>query len=292
MLFRLLHKLVKIDGDALNFVMLGDWGGQSDPPYYTTTEKKVATSMGAKAKEINSQFTVTLGDNFYDGGVESEDDPRFQTTFENIFTASSLQKRWYAVCGNHDHHGNISAQIAYTKKSSRWYMPDLYYTDDDIPHKSLKYLYGPFDPTESHGGFNTVSITDKTMVVTFFDNDECIHSKITSKTMVCAVRKPRSLCGPQSSKESEDEWTWIEDTLSKSTADGILVHGHYPVWSVAEHGPTQVLVDRLRPMLMKYNATAYFCGHDHDIQHIKEDGSNVNYFVSGAGSSYRLLYST
>lgn len=45
------------------------------------------------------------------------------------------------------------------------------FRQDDIPHKSLKYLYGPFDPTESHGGFNTVSITDKTMVVTFFDSD-------------------------------------------------------------------------------------------------------------------------
>lgn len=28
---------------------------------------------------------------------------------------------------------------------------------------------------------------------------------------------------------------------------------------------------------------SYFCGHDHNIQHIKEDGSNVNYFVTGAG---------
>ena len=77
-------ELVKIDGDTLNFVMLGDWGGQTDPPYYTTTEKKVAASMGAKAQEINSQFTVSLGDNFYDGGVKSEDDPRFQTTFEVV----------------------------------------------------------------------------------------------------------------------------------------------------------------------------------------------------------------
>lgn len=34
--------------------------------------------------------------------------------------------------------------------------------------------------------------------------------------------------GPQSSKDSEAEWTWIEDTLSKSTADWVLVHGHYP----------------------------------------------------------------
>ena len=27
----------------------------------------------------------------------------------------------------------------------------------------------------------------------------------------------------------------------------------------------------------------YFCGHDHDIQHIREQNDTVNYFVSGAG---------
>lgn len=27
----------------------------------------------------------------------------------------------------------------------------------------------------------------------------------------------------------------------------------------------------------------YFSGHDHDMQHLKEDNSTVNYFVSGAG---------
>lgn len=32
-----------------------------------------------------------------------------------------------------------------------------------------------------------------------------------------------------------------------------------------------------------YSLYRYFCGHDHDIQHIKEQNDTVNYFVSGAG---------
>ena len=33
---------------------------------------------------------------------------------------------------------------------------------------------------------------------------------------------------------------------------------------------------------MKYNVTAYFCGHDHNAQHIRENDSSVEYFVTGA----------
>ena len=65
---------------------------------------------------------------------------------------------------------------------------------------------------------------------------------------------------------SDQQWTWIEDTLRSSTAHYLLVGGHYPVWSVAEHGPTQCLVDRLKPLLEKYHVTAYISGHDHNLQ--------------------------
>ncbi len=50
------------------------------------------------------------------------------------------------------------------------------------------------------------------------------------------------------------------------SAPYLLVGGHFPVYSVAEHGPTQCLVDRLRPLLHQYHATVYVCGHDHNLQ--------------------------
>ena len=68
--------------ETLNFMVVGDWGGQILPPYYTTAEKDVAASMGATAAASGSQFTIGLGDNFYMLGVTSVDDQRFQSTFE------------------------------------------------------------------------------------------------------------------------------------------------------------------------------------------------------------------
>ena len=56
---------------------------------------------------------------------------------------------------------------------------------------------------------------------------------------------------------------------------------HHTVWSVGHHGPTDILVEKLNPMLVKYKVAAYFSGHDHDMQHIND--SNVQYFLSGAG---------
>jgi len=45
---------------------------------------------------------------------------------------------------------------------------------------------------------------------------------------------------------SDRHWAWLEETLRKaaSTADYIIVAGHYPVWSVGGHGPIDALVVR------------------------------------------------
>ena len=34
----------------------------------------------------------------------------------------------------------------------------------------------------------------------------------------------------------DEQWAWINSTLHSSTADWLIVSGHYPVWSIAEHG--------------------------------------------------------
>jgi hypothetical protein len=88
---------------------------------------------------------------------------------------------------------------------------------------------------------------------------------------------------------ASSQWTWIEDQMKASTADFLLVAGHYPVYSPGEHGPTSTLVSQLKPLLEKYNAH-YFCGHDHILAHMQEPSSKVNYILSGMGVGKRTEY--
>ena len=69
---------------VLNFMAVGDFGGQNDSPYYTAGEASVAIQMGNTAEQMGSQFTIALGDNFYDYGVKDVNDARFRETFEVV----------------------------------------------------------------------------------------------------------------------------------------------------------------------------------------------------------------
>ena len=81
----------------------------------------------ADLKEV--KFVIGLGDNFYYEGVKAVNDPRFNTTFEHVYTNPTLKTAtWYMIAGNHDHASNVSAQIAYTKISPRWHFPDFFYS--------------------------------------------------------------------------------------------------------------------------------------------------------------------
>lgn len=71
--------------------------------------------------------------------------------------------------------------------------------------------------------------------------------------------------------KASTQWDWIEAQMKASTADYLLVVGHYPVYSVCEHGNTQTLISHLRPLLIQYNAH-YLMGHDHCMEHLIETG--------------------
>lgn len=51
--------------------------------------------MGDVGKKLGIDFVISTGDNFYDNGLKSVNDPAFQRSFTNIYTAKSLQKPWY-----------------------------------------------------------------------------------------------------------------------------------------------------------------------------------------------------
>uniref|UniRef100_A0A8C5JQX9 Acid phosphatase 5, tartrate resistant n=1 Tax=Junco hyemalis TaxID=40217 RepID=A0A8C5JQX9_JUNHY len=112
-------------GGALSFLALGDWGGLPEPPFVTPRQVATAAAMGRAAAELGGDFVLALGDNFYYEGVKDEWDPRFQDTFERVFVSPGLRGvPWFVMAGNHDHAGNVTAQLRYSRHSPRWYGRD------------------------------------------------------------------------------------------------------------------------------------------------------------------------
>ncbi|XP_078620698.1 tartrate-resistant acid phosphatase type 5-like [Branchiostoma floridae x Branchiostoma japonicum] len=245
------------DQASLRFMVLGDWGGLPAYPYRTGVEKDVAARMGKVAETMDYKFVLGLGDNFYFDGVQNEFDKRFQETFEDVFTAKSLDIPWYFIAGNHDHNGNVTAQIAYTKRankrSNKWNFPSLYY--------SLNYTVP---------GTNTTVTIIQYDSITLCGNTDDFEGGL--------------LGGPENLQVATTQLEWLEQQLKATKSDYVIVTAHYPVWSAAEHGPTKCLVQQVKPLLERYGVTAYFSGHDHNLQHLKEDNSDVEYFVIGCAN--------
>lgn len=226
---------------SLSFVVVGDWGGSPVFPYTLPGQVAAAKGMGTVAEQIGSSFTLALGDNFYSSGVQDVDSSRFEKTWDTVYSASSLQNKWYVIAGNHDHKGNVSAQIEFTKEdpSKRWTFPSPYHA-------------------HSFKGTDGVTVD----IILIDTVDLCSMSAVQDE----GAEGYFAPLAPKPKADASTQWTWIESQLSKSTADFVLVGGHYPVFSVCEHGPTQTLIDHLEPLLVKYGAH-YLSGHDHCFNH-------------------------
>ena len=185
------------------------------------------------------------------------EDKRFKQTFEDVFSGDHLKSENFfrVVAGNHDHYGNCSAEIAYSDVSSRWHFPNYYYDfQETIGNRSVHFVM-----------LDTVLLSG--------DSKDPITGEDLTGSMYT---------GPSSQILADEQWSWINNTLKDSDADFLIVAGHFPVWSICEHGPTSILVDRLKPMLEQYRVSAYLAGHDHCAQHIDE-GKGVSYHGIGAG---------
>jgi tartrate-resistant acid phosphatase type 5 len=115
---------------SFNFMSIGDWGCVPIGGWHKQDQLTVAQEFTRKARELNPQFILNTGDNFYYCGVHNLSDPYFNTTFEDVYNDSSLMVKWFGCLGNHDYGYPLSAdsQILYTYfNSSRWMIPNRYY---------------------------------------------------------------------------------------------------------------------------------------------------------------------
>jgi len=233
------------DAQTLNFVLIGDWGRLG-----RDNQTDVARQMGETAAAIGSRFTVSMGDNFYENGVASVDDPQWQASFETIYTAPSLQTPWKIILGNHDYRGNVQAQLDYSHISKRWQLPARYYQE-------------------------TVPLPDGATADFFYlDTSPFIRAYIGTRTNITG-------------QDTDAQLQWLDAALGKSTADWKIVIGHHPIYTALAPEPgydhdQPDLIARLDPILRAHNIHIYINGHDHNLQVVKVNG--ITYVTNGAGS--------
>jgi len=112
---------------------------------------------------------------------------------------------------------------------------------------------------------------------------EIINIPQTSATAQFVFYDTQVFVDQYGTSTSQTQLQWIKQTLATSTADWLFVIGHYPIWAVGGKGPTPLLEEYLQPMLREYQVDAYICGHVHNIEHLKDNTTNLDYFISGAG---------
>jgi tartrate-resistant acid phosphatase type 5 len=239
----------KTFGNAFNFIIISDWGWSG-----YRYQQEVAYQMAKTADSVGAKFIATCGDNFQTNVVASINDPLWISNFENVYKGLSLQADWYPVLGNHDYKGSPQAEIDYSKISSRWRLTDHYYTftkkvNDSI---SVRFIF-----------------LDTSPLVTEYRNRPGEYPEL--------VRQ-----------DTAKEIKWLTGVLENSKEEWKLVFGHHPVYSASrKHGNTQEMIDCIKPLLEKYHAQLYFCGHDHDFQLLREINGKVDYIVTGTGGDPR-----
>ncbi|KQM98274.1 metallophosphoesterase [Sphingomonas sp. Leaf25] len=230
-----------------SFAVLGDWGRD------TPEQHHVAAAMGRAAAAARSDFVLAIGDNFYSDGVESVDDPLWQSVFEGVYTHPALQVPWYALLGNHDYRGNPQAQVDYAATSKRWRMPARYYR--------------VADPALARADVELLAIDTSPFVERYRSNDGVIGSNTRSQ-------------------DTDAQLAWLDATLAGSRAKWKVVTGHHPIRSGGSgHGDQPEIIARVLPILKRHGVQAYIAGHDHDLQHIRRDG--IDMIQCGGGMEAR-----
>lgn len=245
------------DANTLRFLVIGDWGKllayKSDAagvkrPSTTAGagQLAVARAMARWAGEHRPAFVLSVGDNFYETGVKSVDDPRWKLTFEDVYAAASLQVPWYVALGNHDHYGNFRAQLDYTSRSNRWRMPARHY-----------------------------SFTEK--------SGSGVSAEVFVLDTEAFARSRKKKTGPDAEFAAE-QLDWLEKALGASKADWKIVVGHHPLRTGGERRLTREHdLDKVLPAIFRRHGVAvYLCGHEHDAQHLQESGVHCLLVGNGA----------
>lgn len=235
----------------LNFYMANDLGRNG---YYD--QKPIAELMGEMADVLSPECVFAAGDVHHFEGVRSVNDPLWMTNYELVYSHPELMIAWYPILGNHEYRGNTQAVLDYSTVSRRWEMPARYYTE------------------------------------TFSDDGLTVRFVLIDTAPIIDKYRTETDTYPDACKQDRDrQLAWLDSVLTAANEDWVIVIGHHPIYAEtpkddSERSDMQKYVD---PILRKHNVDIYACGHIHNFQHLRVDGSDIDYVVNSSASLSRKV---
>jgi len=227
-----------------NLIVIGDFG------YINGTDShSEQTDLGLviekRTNQLNYDFIVTVGDNFYPFGLDNDTDSRADIVFENTFKMSSLNLDWYAVLGNHDLMGDMSAALNLGQRFPLWKQTEPYYS-------------------------KVVNIGDSELKTAWIYLHSC--------DLVC-IRPTSPECYNGTKKnvkfdQIQTQINWLSDSLASFSEDDQIIWKvvviHNALFSAGEkHGDNLDLIKAILPILSKYKVDVVLSGHDHSVQYLR-----------------------
>lgn len=237
--------------DKCNFYIANDLGRNG---YYD--QKPIAELMGVMAEEVGPECVIAIGDVHHFEGVQSTQDPLWMTNYELIYSHPELMIDWFPVCGNHEYRGNTQAVLDYSRISRRWNMPARYYTK----------------------AFNEEGTTVR---VVWIDTTPLIDK----------YREESDKYPDAGRQNIATQLEWLDATLAAAKEDWVVVVGHHPIYAETSKDDIERInmQQRVDTILRRHRVDMYINGHIHNFQHIRVNGSNIDYITNSAGSLSRKV---
>lgn len=231
----------------VNFMIVSDLGA-----FGGADQKEVAATMGRVAEMWNPTAILNLGDTFHFWGVQSVDDPGWNSNFENIYTNPWLHSLWYCALGNHDYQGNTQALIDYTGKSRRWNMPARNYT-------------------------KTFKSKGVEVEVIFIDSTPYLRRACSQPDIY------PDACRQDTAAQSR----WLDSVLTASRADWVIVAAHHPLTSSRPDNALQRhdMQTHVAPIILRHTPDFYISGDVHCFEYYPSyAGSSTDMVTCTSGS--------
>ncbi|CAG8578944.1 14794_t:CDS:2 [Dentiscutata erythropus] len=260
---------------GLRFLVLGDWGQRGNG----TGQPQVAAAMKTWADRNKTSFVINVGDNFYQTstttaktvtdpidheGVSNETDHKWKSYWLDVYGGRLKDIKWFTVAGNHDWYNNVTAEVDYFwDVDSRFFFPSLYYVRKVKFGEGICAAFIHIDTNPYYYNYTSYNHTNNLKQTL---NDSNLYT-------------PEQLDG---------RLKWLEDQLKNvQDTDWIFVVGHHPlIGDCRIKNDAYYLMYEIPPILTKYNVSAYFNGHAHDLSLSTDNATSpVTYFGSGAGGA-------